>query len=261
VLVLSRKGPDSDLSAAFAELGNVTFLDRPVRVSHLVSAVRTAQRARRRQIGHMVRLLDDLLDVARISTGRIVLQRRRGDLAEVVRTAVETARPLLDKMGHRLTVTLPEPPVALDGDPTRLAQVFANLLNNAAKYTDSGGQVRISAAREGGQAVVRVADDGIGIPADRLAGVFEMFHQVEGTAERSHKGLGVGLAVVKGLVELHGGRVEAASDGAPDHACRAAPDHARRAAPDHADADRLRAASDPRAARSYRRRPGAGVLA
>jgi hypothetical protein len=136
------------------------------------------------------------------------------DLAEVVKSAVETARPLLDRMGHRLTVALPEPPVALDGDPTRLTQVFANLLNNAAKYTDPGGHVRPTAGREGGEAVVRVADDGIGIPADRLAGVFEMFHQVEGTAERSHKGLGVGLAVVKGLVELHGGRVEAASDGA-----------------------------------------------
>jgi PAS domain S-box-containing protein len=169
-----------------------------------------------RQIGHMVRLIDDLLDVARITTGRIVLQRRRVGLDEAVRAAVETARPLLDRMGHRLTVSLPEPPeppVMLDADPTRLSQVLANLLNNAAKYTDAGGDIRLSAAREAGEAVIRVSDNGIGIPPDRLGRVFEMFHQVEGTVERSQKGLGIGLAVVKGLAELHGGRVEALSAG------------------------------------------------
>jgi PAS domain S-box-containing protein len=165
-----------------------------------------------RQIGHMVRLIDDLLDVARITTGRIVLQRRRVGLDEAVRAAVETARPLLDRMGHRLTLDLPPHAPALDADPTRLAQVFANLLNNAAKYTEPGGDVRLTAHREGGEAIVRVTDNGIGIPPDMLDRVFEMFTQVDGTAERSQSGLGIGLTVVKALVEMHGGRVAIRSD-------------------------------------------------
>ena len=166
-----------------------------------------------RQLKQMVRLVDDLLDVSRITTGKLELRKERVDLAAVVRDAVEASRPLIDRGGHELTVTLPPDPVLLDADPTRLAQVFVNLLNNAAKYSEPGGHIRLTAEREGSEVVVCVRDTGIGIPADELPHVFEMFMQVDTAWQRAQGGLGIGLSLVKELVELHGGRVEAHSDG------------------------------------------------
>jgi signal transduction histidine kinase/CheY-like chemotaxis protein len=166
-----------------------------------------------RQLQQMVRLIDDLLDVNRISRGKLQLRRERVELAAVLADAVETARPLIDAAGHELAVAVPPQPLYLEADPIRLAQVFANLLNNAAKYTDRGGHLRLTAERQGSDVAVTVADDGIGIPADALPHIFEMFAQVEGSLERSHGGLGIGLTLVRRMVELHGGTVEAVSDG------------------------------------------------
>ncbi len=166
-----------------------------------------------RQLDQIVRLVDDLLDVSRISTGKLVLRKERVELRSVVNGAVETSRPLIERMGHRLTVTLPEQKLTVDADPTRLGQVFCNLLNNAAKYSDRGGHVRLTAERQGGDVLVSVNDTGVGIAADHLPGIFQMFSQVEGTLERSQDGLGIGLTLVKRLVELHGGRIEARSEG------------------------------------------------
>jgi PAS domain S-box-containing protein len=166
-----------------------------------------------RQLEQMVRLVDDLLDVSRISRGKLELRRERVDLARVVQSAVETSRPLIEQMGHELAVVLPQQPVDVDADLTRLAQVFLNLLNNSAKYTEPGGRIRLTAGRQGGDVVVAVQDTGIGIPADKLPGVFDLFSQVEGAMSRSQGGLGIGLSLVKRLVEMHGGSVEARSDG------------------------------------------------
>jgi PAS domain S-box-containing protein len=166
-----------------------------------------------RQLSHMVRLVDDLLDVSRISRNKMELRRSRVLLADAVSSAVETARPALDAAGHRLTVSLPPEPILLDADLTRLAQVFGNLLNNSAKYTERGGHIGLTAARDGDQVQVTVQDTGIGIPASALPGIFDMFSQVDRSIERSTGGLGIGLALVKGLVEMHGGTVEAASPG------------------------------------------------
>jgi len=161
-----------------------------------------------------VRLVDDLLDVSRITSGKVALRRAQVDLAAVVEAAVETSRPLIEACGHALTVALPPEPVYVDGDAVRLAQVVSNLLNNAAKYTPAGGHVRAAAGREGGDAVVRVADTGVGIPGEMLGKVFDLFTQVERSLDRSQGGLGVGLTLVKRLVEMHGGSVEAYSAGA-----------------------------------------------
>jgi CheY-like chemotaxis protein len=166
-----------------------------------------------RQLRQMTRLIDDLMDVSRISRGKIELQRERVELAKVVHGAVETSRPLVEQMGHELTVTLPPEPIFLDGDVTRLAQVFLNLLNNAAKYTEPGGRIDLRAERQGGEVVVTVRDNGIGIPAAALPTIFEMFAQVEGASSRSQGGLGIGLTLVKRLVEMHGGSVTADSEG------------------------------------------------
>ena len=166
-----------------------------------------------RQLSHMVRLIDDLLDVSRISSNKMELRRTRVLLADVVSSAVETARPALEAAGHELTVSLPPEPVHLEADLTRLAQVFGNLLNNSAKYTERGGKIRLAAVRDGGQVVVTVQDTGIGIPAFALPNIFHLFSQVDRSIERSTGGLGIGLALVKGFVEMHGGTVEAASPG------------------------------------------------
>jgi PAS domain S-box-containing protein len=166
-----------------------------------------------RQLAHMVRLIDDLLDVSRIGRNKMDLRRTRVALAEVVANAVEAAQPALDAAGHALTVTLPPDGADLDGDLTRLAQVFSNLLTNSAKYTPRGGRVWLTAERRGGAVVVSVRDTGIGIPAEALPGIFDMFSQVDRSIERTTGGLGIGLALVKGLVEMHGGTVAAASDG------------------------------------------------
>ncbi|MBY0525446.1 MAG: MEKHLA domain-containing protein [Gemmataceae bacterium] len=175
-----------------------------------------ADRAREmmdRQLSHMVRLIDDLLDISRINRNKMELRRSRVLLADVVSSAVETARPLLDAAGHDLTVSLPPKPVYLDADLTRLAQVFSNLLTNSVKYTERGGRIWVSAERRGGEVAVSVRDTGIGIPAGSLAQIFDMFAQVDRPIERSTGGLGIGLALVKGLVEMHGGTVTAQSDG------------------------------------------------
>ena len=166
-----------------------------------------------RQLSHMVRLIDDLLDVARISRNKMELRRSRVLLADVMSSAVETARPALEAFGHELRVMLPPEPIVLDADLTRLAQVFGNLLNNGAKYTERGGRISLTATRESDHVLVTVQDTGIGIPASALPHIFDMFSQVDRSIERSSGGLGIGLALVKGLVEMHGGTVEAASPG------------------------------------------------
>jgi PAS domain S-box-containing protein len=166
-----------------------------------------------RQLSHMVRLVDDLLDISRINRNKMELRCAWVLLEDVISNAVETARPTLDAAGHELTVSLPPEPVYLFADLTRLSQVFSNLLNNSAKYTERGGHVWITAAHDGNQAVVMVRDTGIGIPAEALPTIFEMFSQVDRSIERSTGGLGIGLALVKRLVEKHGGTVEAESPG------------------------------------------------
>ena len=166
-----------------------------------------------RQVGQVVRLVDDLLDVSRISRGKIELRREPVELASIVQHAVEAARPLCTTMGHELTVTLPQEPVYLNADPARLSQVVGNLLNNACKFTGKGGRVRLTVEREGSQALLRVQDSGIGIAPEQRDRIFEMFAQVDASIERSRDGLGLGLALVRSLVELHEGTVEAYSAG------------------------------------------------
>ncbi len=176
-------------------------------------AVEQARSMMERQLGQMVRLIDDLMDLSRISRGKVELRKERVELAKVVQHAVETSRPLIEASGHDLTIQVPPDPIYVDADLTRLAQVFSNLLNNAAKYTEEGGSVTLTVERQGSDAVVSVRDTGVGIPAHMLPKVFEMFTQVDRTLERSQGGLGIGLSLVKGLVEMHGGSVEARSEG------------------------------------------------
>jgi PAS domain S-box-containing protein len=166
-----------------------------------------------RQLKQLVGLVGDLLEVSRITSGKLELRKERVDLSSVVRDAVEASRPLIDGGGHELTVALPPGPVPLDADPIRLTQVFLNLLNNAAKYSERGGHIRLSARRDGDEVVVRISDTGIGIPASQLPHVFEMFVQVDAEWQRVLGGLGIGLSLVEQYVGLHGGRVEARSDG------------------------------------------------
>jgi PAS domain S-box-containing protein len=167
-----------------------------------------------RQVTQMVRLVDDLMDVSRISRGTLELRKERISLATVVNSAVETSLPLIEQMGQELTVTLPGHVLLVDADMTRLVQVFLNLLNNAAKYGQRGGHVHVNVARQDGDAVVTVKDSGIGILADQMPRIFNMFTQLDGSSEKSQGGLGIGLALVKRLVEMHGGRVEVTSEGA-----------------------------------------------
>lgn len=167
-----------------------------------------------RQTQHMVHLVDDLLDVARISTGKVELRRRPVELKEVVGTAVETSTSLIESGGHHLDVHLPPDPLPLDADPTRIAQVVSNLLNNAAKYSPPGGHITLDVRRQGGEAILAVTDTGVGIAPEALGKVFEMFAQVEPHGgNRPQGGLGIGLSLVQSLVALHGGRVEATSAG------------------------------------------------
>ena len=283
VLVLTRPGADSsEVEDAVRTLGNVTLIERPMRVSALTSAVRTAVRARERQyqirghmaerlrteetlraadqrkdeflatlghelrnplapiltsmhllklstftdprslractvmerqVNHLVRLVDDLLEVSRITRGVVDVQKEPLDLAAVLRTAVETSRPLLEAARQSLSVDIPDGIIPISGDPVRLTQVFANLLNNASKYTDTNGLVWLSASTENGWAVVSVRDNGIGIPSSHLTSVFDMFTQVDRSHRRAQGGLGIGLTLVRSLVQLHGGTVEARSGG------------------------------------------------
>ncbi len=166
-----------------------------------------------RQFQHLVRLVDDLLDISRITRGRIELRKKRVALSEVMQSALESSRPLIESCGHELTVTLPEDPVWLEADATRLAQAIANLLNNAAKYTPKRGHIALTAERAGESVAIKVRDTGIGIRAELLPQVFDLFAQVDTALERAQGGLGIGLFLVKKLVELHGGSVEAHSAG------------------------------------------------
>ncbi len=166
-----------------------------------------------RQVGHLVRLVDDLLDVSRISEGKIQLQKEPTDLAAVVTRALESSGPLIAARRHSSTVKLPQEPLPVTGDPVRLVQVLSNLLNNAAKYTPEGGRIDLLVEREGETAVLRVRDNGMGIPREMLPRLFNPFEQSERTLDRAEGGLGIGLTLVKRLTEMHGGTVEARSEG------------------------------------------------
>jgi PAS domain S-box-containing protein len=166
-----------------------------------------------RQFSHMIRLVDDLLNVSRITSDKLTLRKERVELSTVVDSALEASRPIIESSGHDLDVALPDEHVWLSADPTRLSQVMTNLLTNAAKYTPKGGRIKLAAAREGEQVVIRVSDTGLGIPPEMLTEVFEMFTQMNRTLDRSQGGLGIGLALVKRLVELHGGTIIAESPG------------------------------------------------
>jgi signal transduction histidine kinase/ActR/RegA family two-component response regulator len=284
VLILARPGADSDeVGAAVAALGNVTLLERPLRVATLLTAVRSAVRARERQyeiranlaeqasteallresdrrkdeflatlghelrnplaplltglqllriagqsdpevlhlatvmerqLQHLIRLVDDLLELSRITRGVIDVRRTPLDLRRVIHTAVETCRSAIAANRHELSVSMPDERVTVIGDAVRLTQVFSNLLGNAVKYTNPGGHIALTLHRQADRAVVTVRDDGIGIPEAQLHAVFEMFTQVNRSSRRSQGGLGIGLTLVKSLVESHGGHVEAHDLGA-----------------------------------------------
>ena len=167
----------------------------------------------RRQVSHMVRLIDDLLDVSRITTGKLELKTERFALRSAIEAAVEAATPALNRGEHSLKVELPDGDSYVVGDQTRIAQVVSNLLNNAGKYTPKRGHVELAVRRDGAEIAITVRDDGVGIPEGRLEDVFEMFAQIDQPGQRSEGGLGIGLALVRRLVEMHGGRVQAESAG------------------------------------------------
>ena len=166
-----------------------------------------------RQVNHMVRLVDDLMEVSRISRGKVELRLEPVELAEVFRSAIETSQPLIQAGHHALSVDLPATSVILHGDAVRLAQVISNLLNNAAKYTESRGEIHLTARLEGQQVVISVRDNGIGIEPEKLSCIFELFTQIDRGLEKAQGGLGIGLSLVHSLVEMHGGSVQALSDG------------------------------------------------
>ncbi len=274
ILLLTRPGADSAFVERASTLGNVTLLERPVRVVTLASAIRGALRGRARQyqtraylhereqadrrkdeflatlahelrnplapirnwvnvlrlssaedpgrdvwdmmdrqVNHMVRLVDDLLELSRITRGKIDLRIEPVELTSIVAAAVEASRPLIESAEHNLIVSMPEEPIVVRADAVRLAQVFSNLLNNAVKYTDNGGSISLVVRREAESAVVSVTDTGIGISPAALPSVFDMFVQVEGRDRRPQSGLGIGLTLVRSIVEMHGGQVEAHSPG------------------------------------------------
>jgi two-component system, sensor histidine kinase len=175
---------------------------------------RMAREMMQRQVSQMVRLVDDLLDVSRITTGKLAVRKAVIELQGAVTDGVETARPFIESRGQALELDVARSPIAVEGDRTRLAQVFSNLLNNAAKYTEPGGHIRLAVRQEGDQAVVRVSDTGIGLSRESMETIFDMFVQVDLTLERSQAGLGVGLTLARRLVELHNGTIEARSEGA-----------------------------------------------
>lgn len=283
VLVLARPGARSAVTGeAIRTLGNVTVLERPVQVATFLSAVRTALRARdrqlqirellrereraeqslreadqrkdeflatlghelrnplaplvtglhllkasggdtprvngvtsvmERQLQHLVRLVDDLMEVSRITRGLVEIEHEPTDLVQVVRSAIDTSRPALDVASHALVVDVPGEPITVAGDAVRLTQVFANLLTNAAKYTNTGGKIWLTVTRAGETARVSVRDNGIGIAPAQLESVFDMFMQVDRSNRRAQGGLGIGLTLVRSLIGMHGGQVHARSDG------------------------------------------------
>lgn len=171
-----------------------------------------------RQVSQMVRLVDDLLEISRITRGQIELRKERVELATVIRGAVEVSKPLIEDAGHQLAISLPPEPLMVEADPVRLEQIISNLLNNAAKYTDPGGQIWLTAQREDDRVAISVRDSGIGISPEMLPRIFEMFTQIEHSASRTQGGLGIGLTLVRSLVEMHGGNIEAHSEG-PGKGC------------------------------------------
>ena len=193
----------------------------PIRQAALISKAPGATDAQKRwshdvidrQVQHMSLLLDDLLDISRVTRGTLALRLQPTELSSIIDTAVETARPTIDAKRHVLSVEVSPEPIQLTADPLRVAQVLSNLLTNAAKYTDPEGQIRLSARCDGDSVVIRVEDSGIGISAAALPRVFNMFSQVHSTTDRSEGGLGIGLALAQGLIELHGGTIEADSGG------------------------------------------------
>ena len=187
-----------------------------LQVMRLAGANGTIEQARimmERQLVQLIRLVDDLLDTSRLTSGKLELRRERIELRAVIDAAVETCRPVIEQAGHELAVVVPGDPILMDGDVTRLAQVVSNLLINSAKYTPPGGHIRLSVRCEKDMVVLVVADDGIGIPPNMLGKVFEMFAQVDRALEKTTGGLGIGLSLVKGLVQMHGGTIEARSEG------------------------------------------------
>jgi PAS domain S-box-containing protein len=179
----------------------------------LTPATEHVQEVLERQVNHLVRLVDDLLEISRISQGKFELRKEPVELASVIVSAVETSRPLIDEARHQLAISIPPQPLMLEADGVRVAQIVANLLNNAAKYTDAGGQIWLTAQQEAGQIVIAVRDTGIGIDPKQLPHVFEMFAQIQSAGRRAGGGLGIGLTLVKRLTEMHGGSVEAKSEG------------------------------------------------
>ncbi len=178
------------------------------------AAAQAAHAMMDRQVRHMVRLIDDLLDVSRITRNKLKLTLEAVDLAEILADAADNVRPAVEKAGLTLTVAVPPGHLPVTGDRVRLAQVFANILANAAKYTEPGGHVKLSAALDGAEVVIQVTDTGVGIPTEVLPQIFDLFTQIDRTLDRAQGGLGIGLALVKRLVEMHGGKVTAASAGA-----------------------------------------------
>jgi len=174
---------------------------------------RMAREIMQRQMNQMVRLVDDLLDLSRINTGKLAIRKAAFDLREAVRDAIETVSPFVEARQHKLDVRMPPEAIVVDGDRTRLAQVFANLVNNAAKYTEPGGHISLTLERDGPTASIHIRDDGIGLSPEALESIFEMFVQVDRSLDRTQAGLGVGLTLARQLVELHGGRIEARSAG------------------------------------------------
>jgi two-component system, chemotaxis family, CheB/CheR fusion protein len=193
-----------------AMMSSIELLRRPAKTT---DEIERARELLQRQIRHLLRLVDDLLDVERLAHGKIGLQKKRVPLTEIVETAMQICRPLLDPSSHRFTVVLPPDPLFLEVDPERIAQVLANLVHNAFKYTPAGGRIELVAQAEGSEVAVRVTDTGIGISADAVPRIFDMYTQGEKVPGTGLKGLGVGLALVRQLVELHGGRVAAYSEG------------------------------------------------
>jgi CheY-like chemotaxis protein len=208
---------DEFLATLAHELRNpLAPIRNALQVLRLAPSADDAERARtvmQRQLEQMVRLVDDLLDVSRITRGKLELRRQSVPLSAVIADAVETSKPMIDHFGHTLTVSLPPQPVIIDADRTRLAQVFSNLLNNSAKYMDRGGHIRLTGELQGDQVVVSVSDSGIGIEPGKLTSIFEMFAQVDDSLKRAQGGLGIGLTLVKRLVEMHGGEITARSEG------------------------------------------------
>ena len=205
-----------ELRNPLAPLRNGLYL---LRQSRDAAAQLRAGEMMERQLGHMVRLVDDLLDIARVSSGKVELKKETIELHQLIDSAVETSQPLIEQVGHTLAVDLPAQSLWLEVDPTRIAQVLANLLSNAAKYTPAGGHLRIAAQPVDGEVAICVEDNGIGIDAKALPRVFEMFTQVGRESQHAPGGLGIGLALVRALVEMHGGSIKAESEG-PGHGSR-----------------------------------------